>query len=113
MFYIRTADRLQRTSVWMDNLEGGIDYLRQVVIEDSLGIGASWRRKWRISSAPTSVNGRRHWRIRKSLKRFRQFVNSDQPDSGVVFVRSGRGSPGAGGRAPAPDIGSKASGVAQ
>ena len=39
MFYIKTADRLQRTSVWMDNLEGGLDYLRQVVIEDSLGIG--------------------------------------------------------------------------
>ncbi|SFM94052.1 nitrite reductase (NADH) large subunit [Izhakiella capsodis] len=40
MFYIRTADRLQRTSVWMDNLEGGLDYLREVVIEDSLGIVA-------------------------------------------------------------------------
>ena len=39
MFYIKTADRLQRTSVWMDNLEGGLDYLKQVVIEDSLGIG--------------------------------------------------------------------------
>ncbi len=40
MFYIRTADRLQRTSTWMDNLEGGMDYLRQVVLEDSLHIGA-------------------------------------------------------------------------
>lgn len=40
MFYIRTADRLQRTSVWMDNLEGGIDYLRAVILEDSLGLGA-------------------------------------------------------------------------
>ena len=40
MFYIRTADRLQRTSVWRDNLEGGLDYLKQVVCEDRLGIGA-------------------------------------------------------------------------
>src|ERR1700722_11189926 len=40
MFYIRTADRLQRTSVWRDNLEGGLDYLKQVVCEDKLGIGA-------------------------------------------------------------------------
>ncbi|HSB94988.1 MAG TPA: nitrite reductase large subunit NirB, partial [Spongiibacteraceae bacterium] len=40
MFYVRTADRLQRTSVWLENLEGGLDYLRQVVIEDSLGLGA-------------------------------------------------------------------------
>src|SRR4030081_1620209 len=40
MFYIRTGDRLQRTSVWLENLEGGIDYVRKVVCEDSLGIGA-------------------------------------------------------------------------
>jgi assimilatory nitrate reductase (NADH) beta subunit (EC 1.7.1.1)/assimilatory nitrite reductase (NAD(P)H) small subunit (EC 1.7.1.4)/assimilatory nitrite reductase (NAD(P)H) large subunit precursor (EC 1.7.1.4) len=39
MFYVRTADRLQRTSVWLDNMEGGLDYLRRVVIEDVLGIG--------------------------------------------------------------------------
>ncbi len=40
MFYIRTADRLQRTSVWRDHLEGGLDYLKAVVVEDSLGLGA-------------------------------------------------------------------------
>jgi nitrite reductase (NADH) large subunit len=40
MFYVRTADKLQRTSVWLDNLEGGIDYLREVILDDSLGIGA-------------------------------------------------------------------------
>ena len=38
MFYIKTGDRLQRTSVWMDNMEGGLDYLRDVVINDSLGL---------------------------------------------------------------------------
>src|SRR5436190_7213605 len=37
MFYIRTGDRLQRTSTWLENLEGGIDYVRKVVCEDSLG----------------------------------------------------------------------------
>jgi len=40
MFYIRTGDRLQRTSTWLENLEGGIAYVRKVVCEDSLGIGA-------------------------------------------------------------------------
>src|SRR5260370_37161221 len=39
MFYVRTADRLQRTSVWLENLEGGLDYLKQVVCDDKLGIG--------------------------------------------------------------------------
>jgi len=38
MFYIRTADRLQRTAAWLDELDGGLDYLRSVVIDDSLGI---------------------------------------------------------------------------
>lgn len=38
MFYIRTAEPLQRTSVWFTKLEGGIDYLKEVIIEDSLGL---------------------------------------------------------------------------
>lgn len=39
MFYIRTAEPLNRTAVWLNKLEGGIDYLREVVVNDSLGIG--------------------------------------------------------------------------
>lgn len=65
MFYVRTADRLQRTSVWLDNLEGGLDYLRQVVIDDSLGIAAtleaemqqvvaSYQCEWRTTLADPS-----------------------------------------------------------
>jgi len=38
MYYIRTADRLQRTSVWLDKIEGGIEHVRNVVVNDSLGI---------------------------------------------------------------------------
>ena len=45
MFYIRTADRLTRTSVWLDKLEGGIEHLRKVVIDDSLGICAELERQ--------------------------------------------------------------------
>ncbi|KAK4044210.1 hypothetical protein C8A01DRAFT_12283 [Parachaetomium inaequale] len=41
MFYIRTADRLQRTARWLESLPGGIAYLKQVVLHDSLGINAS------------------------------------------------------------------------
>src|SRR6195952_4215477 len=40
MFYVRTADRLQRTAPWLNQLEGGMDYLKKVIVEDSLGIGA-------------------------------------------------------------------------
>jgi nitrite reductase (NADH) large subunit len=45
MFYIRTADRLMRTSVWLDKLEGGIGHLRDVVLRDSLGIAAELERQ--------------------------------------------------------------------
>ncbi|RDW66440.1 nitrite reductase-like protein [Coleophoma cylindrospora] len=41
MFYIRTAEKLQRTARWLEALPGGINYLRQVVLEDKLGICAS------------------------------------------------------------------------
>ncbi|KAH6842881.1 hypothetical protein B0I37DRAFT_436789 [Chaetomium sp. MPI-CAGE-AT-0009] len=41
MFYIRTADKLQRTARWLESLPGGIAYLKKVVLEDSLGINAS------------------------------------------------------------------------
>ena len=40
MYYIRTADRLQRTSYWMDSIEGGLDRIREVVVDDVLGLGA-------------------------------------------------------------------------
>jgi nitrite reductase (NADH) large subunit len=92
MFYVRTADRLQRTSVWMDNLEGGLDYLKQVVIDDSLGLAAeleaqmnsivgSYQCEWK-----TTINDP------EKLKRFRQFVNSKATDQQVVFVQE-RGQP--------------------
>jgi nitrite reductase (NADH) large subunit len=45
MFYIRTADRLTRTSVWLDKMEGGIAHLRDVVVGDSLGIAAELERQ--------------------------------------------------------------------
>lgn len=40
MFYIRTADKLQRTARWIEQLPGGIKYLREVILEDKLGICA-------------------------------------------------------------------------
>ena len=38
MYYIRSAERLQRTAPWVESLEGGMDHLREVILEDSLGI---------------------------------------------------------------------------
>ncbi len=75
MFYIRTADRLQRTSTWLENLEGGIDYVRKVVCEDSLGIGAELE----ADMARVIANYACEWKVAvedpQTLKRFRHFVN--------------------------------------
>jgi nitrite reductase (NADH) large subunit len=40
MYYIQTADRLTRTATWIEKLDGGIEYLRDVVVNDRLGIAA-------------------------------------------------------------------------
>ncbi|GIF75840.1 nitrite reductase large subunit NirB [Asanoa siamensis] len=40
MYYIRTADRLQRTAAWIEGLDGGLDHLRAVIVDDSLGLCA-------------------------------------------------------------------------
>ena len=39
ILYIREADKLQRTARWVEEYPGGIDELRRVIVEDSLGIG--------------------------------------------------------------------------
>ncbi|MEJ8657193.1 MULTISPECIES: nitrite reductase large subunit NirB [Streptomyces] len=87
MFYIRTADRLERTSVWLERLEGGLDHLRDVVVHDSLGLCdelealmaghvAGYRDEW----AQTLDDPDR-------LRRFVSFVNApDAPDPSVRFV---------------------------
>lgn len=87
MFYIRTADRLQRTSVWMENLEGGLDYLREVVIDNKLGINDE------LENEMTKVIGtyQCEWKTTvespEKLKRFAHYINADQEDNNLLYVR--------------------------
>ncbi len=87
MFYVRTADRLQRTSVWMENLEGGLDYLRKVVIEDSLGIGAELEAQMAHVGATYQCEWKTTIENPQKMKRFREFVNADVADENIVFVK--------------------------
>lgn len=87
MFYIRTADRLQRTSTWRDNLEGGLDYLKEVVCEDKLGIGAELEADMARVIANYECEWKKAVEDPATLKRFRHFVNSEATDSNIVFVR--------------------------
>ncbi len=86
MFYIRTADRLQRTSVWFENLEGGLDYLRSVVIDDKLGMCADLEREMQHVIGTYECEWKKTVEDPEQLKRFRTFINSDKQDSTVVFV---------------------------
>ena len=92
MFYVRTADRLQRTSVWLDNLEGGLDYLKQVVIEDSLGIAAELEEQMNNIVGTYQCEWKTTIEDPEKLKRFRQFVNSEAEDREIIFVEE-RGQP--------------------
>jgi len=87
MFYIRTADRLQRTSVWLENLEGGLDYLREVIIDDKLGLGAELE----AEMANNIGNYQCEWKTTiespEKLKRFSHFINADDRDSNIAFVK--------------------------
>ena len=92
MFYVRTADRLQRTSVWMSNLEGGLEYLQQVIIEDSLGIGAELEEQMNNIVDTYQCEWKTTIEDPEKLKRFRQFVNSKAEDRDIIFVEE-RGQP--------------------
>ncbi|BEU01304.1 nitrite reductase large subunit [Agarivorans sp. OAG1] len=86
MFYIRTADKLQRTSVWLENLEGGVDYLREVVVNDKLGINQQLEADVAKLVASYSCEWSDTLNDEAQLKRFAHFINSDQRDENVVFV---------------------------
>ncbi|WP_069163551.1 nitrite reductase large subunit NirB [Nocardia altamirensis] len=90
MFYVRTADRLQRTAPWQEALEGGIDYLKQVVCEDSLGIADELE----AAMAKHVAGYRDEWAAvledEEKLSRFVSFVNApEEADPTISFDDSG------------------------
>lgn len=86
MFYIQTADKLTRTAPWLDKLEGGIEYLREVVIEDKLGICEE------LESMMQSLVDTYHceWKevVDNPEKRrlFEQFVNTDEHQPSIELI---------------------------
>lgn len=86
MFYIRTADRLERTATWFNKLEGGIDYLRQVVIDDSLGICAELEAEMAHVVATYQDEWASTLADPQKLKQFRPFVNTTASDPSIVMV---------------------------
>lgn len=86
MFYIRTADRLQRTSVWLENLEGGLAYLKKVVIEDKLGIAQDLEDEMTSNIANYQCEWKTTIEDPQKLKRFSHFINSAARDDNLAYV---------------------------
>jgi len=86
MFYVHTADRLQRTSVWMDNLDGGLSYLQSVVVDDKLNINTELESEMDLVVGTYQCEWKTTINDPEKVKRFRTFVNSDKKDDTVVFV---------------------------
>ncbi|SEM05187.1 nitrite reductase large subunit NirB [Halomonas daqiaonensis] len=86
MFYVRTADRLQRTSVWRENLEGGLDYLKEVIVDDSLGIGQELERQMQTVIDTYRCEWADAIDDPEKLKRFRSFVNDARPDPDIIVT---------------------------
>ncbi|GAA3405256.1 nitrite reductase large subunit NirB [Pseudarthrobacter polychromogenes] len=92
MYYIRTADRLQRTARWQEELDGGIKHVEDVVVKDTLGIGADLEAAM-AKHVDTYID---EWadtlKDPERLRRFRSFVNApDQKDDSITFVPDERG----------------------
>ncbi|WP_043644347.1 nitrite reductase large subunit NirB [Nocardioides alkalitolerans] len=87
MYYVRTADRLQRTAPWIESLEGGLDRVREIVVEDSLGLGTELE-----AAMARHVEGYfDEWKATledpEKLSRFVSFVNAPgQPDPNITFT---------------------------
>jgi len=86
IFYIRTADRLTRTSVWIDKMEGGIDHLRDVIINDSLGIAAALEREMQQLVDTYACEWRGVLEDPAKRAQFRHFANDPAGDDTLASV---------------------------
>ena len=86
MFYIRTADPLTRTATWLNKMEGGLDYLRDVIINDSLGICETLETEMKTLIANYKCEWKEVVENPELRSRFRHFVNSDETDPTLSFV---------------------------
>ncbi|MBP2340969.1 nitrite reductase (NADH) large subunit [Saccharothrix coeruleofusca] len=91
MFYIRTADRLQRTSAWIEAMEGGLDHLRAVIVDDSLGICADLEAAMAKHVDSYADEWRGVLEDPEKLARFTTFVNAPGTPDPTISFREERG----------------------
>ncbi|ORT93030.1 nitrite reductase large subunit, partial [Frankia casuarinae] len=93
MFYVRTADRLQRTAPWVESLDGGLGHVREVIVDDSLGICAELDTAMAYHVATYQDEWKTTLADPVALRRFASFVNAPEgADPDVIHVLE-RGQP--------------------
>jgi nitrite reductase (NADH) large subunit len=85
MFYIKTAEPLTRTATWINKMEGGIEYLKSVVVDDSLGIGEELENEMQTLVDAYRCEWKEVVENPELQKKFKHFVNSDDPDPTLKF----------------------------
>ena len=86
MYYIMTADKLTRTARWLEKLDGGINYLRKIVIEDHLGIVDQLEQQMAKLIDAYQCEWTTVVRDPKRRKHFDAFVNSDERDTVIEMI---------------------------
>ncbi len=87
MFYVRTADKLQRTSVWLESLEGGIEYLKQVVIDDALDLCDQLEQQMSHVVESYQCEWKSTVESAEKLRKFRPFINHEQGSMALPYKR--------------------------
>ena len=87
MFYIRTADKLERTSTWFERLEGGVDYLRSVIVDDTLGICEELEAAMATHVETYECEWTATLNNPDKLEHFVEFVNAPDANSSPVWIR--------------------------
>ncbi len=85
MYYVRTADRLERTATWLNKLPGGLEHLKDVVIHDTLDIGKELDHEMEYSITSFRCEWKETVESSELVKGFMPFINTTEESSDVAF----------------------------
>src|SRR6185369_8587444 len=88
MYYTQTADRLTRTAVWLEKMEGGIENLKEVIIHDKLGLCAELEKQMQFFVDTYRCEWAEVVNNPEKRRLFRQFANTDETEPTIEFVKT-------------------------
>ena len=86
MYYIQTAGPLVRTATWLEKLDGGMDYLKEVIIFDRLEICETLEAEMESLIGTFECEWKQVLEKPRLMKRFNHFVNCDEKDENIEYV---------------------------